>query len=163
MSATLCFYNKASTHFEGEESDWPSYLVFHKGMVRDQKLIWGVAEVNHKTVLWNSLENIKDTSHTKHQNLQKYILVLGCPRNESPRILFSFIPHIKVLQILKGPAQSLWSLLQLLHASPRTAFSNSNGKPHLDHTAEAKPHMQAAWAHQLQTGKDTAGSQLRQA
>lgn len=46
MSATLCFYIKASTHFEGEES-----LVFHKGIVRDQKLIWGVAEVHHKTVL----------------------------------------------------------------------------------------------------------------
>lgn len=45
----------------------------------------------------------------------------------SPEGLFSFTPHIKVLQILKGPAQSLWSLLQLLYASPRTALSNSNG------------------------------------
>ena len=51
MSATLCFYIKARIHFEGEESGWPSYLVSHKGKVRDQKLIWGVAEVNHKTVL----------------------------------------------------------------------------------------------------------------
>lgn len=53
----------------------------------------------------------------------------------------------KFLQILKGSAQRLWGLLQWPQALPRAVSSNSNGKPHLDHTTEARSHTWVAWAH----------------
>lgn len=114
MLATLYIPIKQSTHLRGEvRVACQVYLLSHAGLGRYQKPILGMAEVNHKTVLWNSLENVKDTFSTpEYQNLQKHILALGCPRSESPSHLLVVRNSLEGLLLLHSTCLSFYRSLK---------------------------------------------------